>query len=361
MIIKEIKLDSFRSYEFLEIPINKGITLFHGDNGSGKSSIIESIYFSLTGKSFRTNDTNNLIQNKKTQTQSLLVFEGGESIKITKKNNKRPNILQNRGVKTENFSKLVKKYPNCLIENKEFFFTTSNPEQKRNFLNKALFYVEQTNALSLNQLKKIILQRSGCLKNKDFKQIRYWDEKLVEIEPKITKLNETICTKINNYLNNSSLVSVFQEKNPWIRDLNIKYEQGYENSYQFTEVLSKNFEKDCILKRTTEGPHKRSFNIYLKNIDASEVLSRGQQKIISIIFHLIQREIITDHTNLTPILLMDDISSELDKENANLMLKYLINNSVQTIMTSIGFSHFSDHKEVFLFHVEHNGECSNVK
>ena len=361
MIIKEIKLDSFRSYEFLEIPINKGITLFYGDNGSGKSSIIESVYFSLTGKSFRTNDTNNLIQNKKTQTQSLLVFEGGESIKITKKKNNRPNILQNRGVKTENFSKLVKKYPNCLIENKEFFFTTSNPEQKRNFLNKTLFYVEQTDAYTLSELKKINLQRTGCLKNNDFKQIRYWDEKLIEIEPKVTKLNETICTKINNYLNNSSLVSVFGEKNPWIKDLSIKYDPGYNNSYDFSDVLVKNLEKDRILKRTFEGPHKRSFNIYFKNVEAPEVLSRGQQKIISIIFHLIQREIIIDHTNLIPILLMDDISSELDKDNANLMLKYLLNNSVQTIMTSIGFSHFLDYNEVFLFHVEHNGECSNVK
>ena len=86
MIIKEIKLDCFRSYEFFEIPINKGINLFYGDNGSGKSSIIESIYFSLTGKSFRTNDTNNLIQKNKNQTQTLIVFEEGNTIKITKKN-----------------------------------------------------------------------------------------------------------------------------------------------------------------------------------------------------------------------------------------------------------------------------------
>ena len=77
MIIKEIKLDCFRSYEFLETPINKGITLFYGDNGSGKSSIIESVYFALTGKSFRTNDTNNLIQKNKNQTQTLIVFDEG--------------------------------------------------------------------------------------------------------------------------------------------------------------------------------------------------------------------------------------------------------------------------------------------
>ena len=361
MIIKEIKLDCFRSYEFLETPINKGITLFYGDNGSGKSSIIESVYFALTGKSFRTNDTNNLIQKNKNQTQTLIVFDEGSSIKITKKRDNRTQISQNRGEKTSNFAKLVKKYPNCLIENKEFFFTTSNPEQKRSFLNKTLFYVEQTDAILLNEVKKIISQRAACLKNKDYNQIKYWDEKLIEIEPKIYSLNTNLCKKINKYLTDSALVKNFEEKNPWIKELSIKYDRGYDGISNYSDILSKNFEKDCILKRTTEGPHKRSFNILLNNTDASETLSRGQQKIISIIFHLIQREIIIEHTKLTPILLMDDISSELDKENANLMLKYLINNSVQTIMTSINFSHFANHNDVVLFHVEHNGECSNVK
>ena len=74
-----------------------------------------------------------------------------------------------------------------------------------------------------------------------------------------------------------------------------------------------------------------------------------------------KREIIKTNTDLDPILLMDDISSELDKENSNLMLKYLINNSVQTIMTSIEKAHFSIQKDVFLFHVEHKGETSYVK
>ena len=187
------------------------------------------------------------------------------------------------------------------------------------------------------------------------------EKREIEIEPKIYSLNKNLCKKINKYLTDSALVKNFEEKNPWIKELSIKYDRGYDGISNYSDILSKNFEKDCILKRTTEGPHKRSFNILLNNTDASETLSRGQQKIISIIFHLIQREIIIEHTNLTPILLMDDISSELDKENANLMLKYLINNSVQTIMTSISFSHFANHNDVVLFHVEHNGECSNVK
>ncbi len=347
MLIKEIKLENFRSYDFLELPINKGINLIYGDNGSGKSSIIESINYALSGKSFRTNETNNLIRQNANQLQALIVFFDGKTIKVTKKTNITAVITQNKGQKKENYTSLVKKFPTCLVENKEFFFTSANPEQKRSFLNKTLFYVEHQESKKINELKKIITQRSGCLKNKDFNQLKYWDEQLVQIEPQITKLNTQICNNINEQLRNSDVVQLFSQKNPWLRNLLVKYLPGFTETSKFSDVLYENLEKDTILKRTTAGPHKRSFDILLDNKAAEETLSRGQQKIISIILHLIQREIIKTHTDLDPILLMDDISSELDKENANLMLKYLIDKSVQTIMTSIEKAHFSTQKMYF--------------
>ena len=361
MLITEIKLENFRSYEFLELPLKSGINLIHGSNGSGKSSIIESIYYALSGKSFRTTEINNLIRDKHTQLQTLIVFDDGKTVKVTKKTNNTALITQNKGQKRENYTSLVKKFPTCLIENKEFFFTSSNPEQKRSFLNKSLFYVEHQESKKIQELKKIISQRAGCLKNKDFNQIKYWDEQLVLIEPIITELNKKICNKLNEQLSNSDVVGVFLEKNPWLRQLSINYLPGFSENTHFSDVLTRNLEKDTILKRTSSGPHKRSFDILLDNKLANETLSRGQQKIISIILHLIQREIIKTNTDLDPILLMDDISSELDKENSNLMLKYLINNSVQTIMTSIEKAHFGTQKDVFLFHVEHKGETSYVK
>ena len=343
------------------MPIKKGLNLIYGSNGSGKSTIIESIYYALSGKSFRTTETNNLIRNQTKQLQALLVFFDGKTVKVTKKMNNTAIITQNKGQKRENYTSLVKKFPTCLVENKEFFFSSSNPEQKRSFLNKTLFYVEQEGSTKINELKKIVAQRAGCLKNKDFNQIKYWDEQLILIEPIITDLNQKLCKDLNKALKNSNIVDVFVQNNSWLNELTIKYLPGYDVKDNFTDILSQNLEKDTVLKRTTAGPHKRSFDILLKNKPASETLSRGQQKIISIILHLIQREIIKINTGSDPILLMDDISSELDKENANLMLKYLIDNSVQTIMTSIEKAHFSAHKDVFLFHVEHKGDTSYVK
>ena len=86
MLITEIKLENFRSYEFLELPLESGINLIYGSNGSGKSTIIESIYYALSGKSFRTTETNNLIREKHKQLQALIVFHDGKTVKVTKKN-----------------------------------------------------------------------------------------------------------------------------------------------------------------------------------------------------------------------------------------------------------------------------------
>ena len=361
MLVNELKLQNFRCYEFLEFPVNKGITLVYGENGSGKSSIIEAFYFALSAKSFRSTDLNNLIKEKNDLTQTFISFNDTNGIKITKKINEKCRILEVNTKKTLTYSQLIANYPTCLVENKEFFFTSSSPEEKRAYLNKILFYVEQENKHTLNELKKTIYQRAACLKIKDYEQISYWDKKLIELEPKITKANSDIVDRINYLLSNSDIATYFSNKNPWINKLSLKFEPGYDSKLCFSEILTKNIEKDIILKRTSSGPHKRTFKLDINNKPADQILSRGQQKIIAIILHLIQRELIKSKTELEPIVLMDDISSELDNDNCNLMLKYLLENSIQTIMTSIENTRFINEKDIIMFHVEQKGDKSNVR
>ena len=361
MLVSELKIENFRCYEFAEIPINRGITLVYGKNGSGKSSIIEGLYFALSGKSFRTTDLNTLIRKHTDLTQTFITFKDATGVKITKKTNQKCKILQIKDKKTLTYAKLVSNYPTCLVENKEFFFTTSTPDEKRAFLNKTLFYVEQNSNIVLKELKKLIYQRAACLKNNDLKQIAYWDQKLIELEPSITQTNKKLITSVNEMLQTSEIKEHFAEKNPWLADLSVDYAPGFDDKVNFSNILQQNMEKDRILKRTSAGPHKRSFNIYLSDVPAQDLLSRGQQKVVSIILHLIQRELIQNKTNTKPILLMDDISSELDKDNANLMLKYLLSKGIQTVMTSIEKKRFSGEKDVFMFHVEQKGDKSNVR
>lgn len=361
MLVSELKIENFRCYEFAEIPINSGITLVYGKNGSGKSSIIEGIYFALSGKSFRTTDLNTLIRKHSDLTQTFITFNDGSGVKITKKTNQKCKILQIKDKKTLTYAQLVSNYPTCLVENKEFFFTTSTPGEKRAFLNKTLFYVEQSANNAFKDLKKTIYQRAACLKSNDLKQIAYWDQKLIELEPFITQINKNLIVSVNDMLQTSEIKDHFAQKNPWLTDLVVHYDPGFDKNLDFPDILQQNIEKDRILKRTTAGPHKRSFNFLLNNMPAHDLLSRGQQKIVSIILHLIQRELIQHKTNTKPILLMDDISSELDKDNANLMLKYLRSKGIQTVMTSIEKKRFSGEEDVFMFHVEQKGDRSNVR
>tara|TARA_A100001037_G_C15134017_1_gene630132 strand:- start:1252 stop:2337 length:1086 start_codon:yes stop_codon:yes gene_type:complete len=361
VLITELKLENFRCYEFIELPIKSGVTLIYGENGSGKSSIIEALYFSISGKSFRATDVNAVIRKSLKQTQTFITFSNDIGIKITKNLNEKSKIIQTKDKKILSYSQLVTNYPSCLIENKEFFFTTSSPEEKRSFLNKTLFYVEQNSKKTLNELKKLLYQRSACLKNRDLAQLSYWDSKLIQLEPLITKNNLNLVQSINEMLKNSNLSDHFSKKNPWLGDLRILYSHGYDKNQSFSSILQQNMEKDMILRRTTAGPHRRTFDLLIKNKPAHEILSRGQQKIVSIILHLLQRELIKIHTKKKPIVLMDDISSELDNDNANLMLKYLLNNNIQTIMTSIENKRFLDEKDLTMFYVEQIGDKSNVK
>ena len=361
MIIQDLKIENFRCYSFAEITFDRGINLIYGQNGCGKSSLIEAIQLNLSGKSFRTTEIDTIIQKNNSFLQSLVTFKNNKGIKITKERDKRAKITDIETKKTKNYKFLVENYPLCLVENNEFFFTDANPETKRLFLNKTLFYVEQNFNFTENILKKIIKSRSNCLKYQKFDEINYWNEKLIEIEPQITESCTKIIERFNQEIENKTYIEIFSEKNAWIKNISLSFNPGFNKNTSFKDVLMENISKDKVLCRTTAGPHKRSFKININDTDASLILSRGQQKIASIILHLVQRELIKNDTGTSPILLMDDISSELDKDNANLMLKYLVNNNIQTVMTSIENNHFSNTGGVCMFHVEQKGDFSNVR
>ena len=116
-----------------------------------------------------------------------------------------------------------------------------------------------------------------------------------------------------------------------------------------------------VINKPLVGLHKRTFDILLDRDHASSILSRGQQKVLSCILHLLSKEFIEKSLKTQPIVLIDDICSELDKENQYLILKYLNNMSTQAILTSIEKIALDPKFNVNLFHVEQKGDISNVK
>ena len=336
------------------------MSLFYGENGAGKSTILEAIQHNLTGRSFRALHTNEMIRKGCSQYKVRLLFNNNKFIQSEKLNNKNVKYV-NSDNKTLKIKELLEDHPLCLLESNDFFFNSSSPEKKRRYLNKILFYVEQNFSDTHQRLKKIQQQRNYALKKGSHEDIKLWTEQLCAIEPELTKYNQQIISKINIRLKDSGLVHTFLDKNSWIKDIEVVYNTGFGKEVDLKDVLSANLELDKLLKRTTKGPHKRSFTINANNEDVNSRLSRGQQKLLSIILHVLQKEIIDEQVAADTLLLLDDISSELDSDNLKIMLKYLLEHTQQTLMTSITNTAFTKINELQMFHVEQKGGITYVR
>ena len=141
----------------------------------------------------------------------------------------------------------------------------------------------------------------------------------------------------------------------WIRDVEVVYNTGFGNEVDLKDVLSTNLELDKLLKRTNKGPHKRNFVINANNEDVNSKLS-GANKSFYQLFYTFSKEIIDERVEADTLLLLDDISSELDSDNLKIMLKYLLEHTQQTLMTSITNTAFSNINELQMFHVEQKEE-----
>lgn len=338
MKINKLEIINFRNYDKLTLSFSSGINVFYGNNAIGKTNILESIYFLAITKSHRTNEDNNLIKNGEAVTKVKGTIESNNEEKTMEI------ILNNKGkgVKINNI--VIKKISDYISKFKVIIFfpddlelIKGNPATRRKFMNIEIGQIEENYFKSLNEYNLLLKNRNEYIKNRELESIdldylSIINEKLVdfglilinyrkEFIEKLSKKTNTIYKKIFG----KGEINLLYKTNIDLNNNNLKEE--------YLEKLRNNLKRDLYLKTTYIGPHRDDIVFVLNGYDSKNQASQGQQRTIIISTKLAEIELIKEKTNQYPVLLLDDIFSELDIIKNNNLYKY-INKNIQTFITT---------------------------
>lgn len=354
-MISELKLNNFRCFESSTINLSPNVNFFYGPNGSGKTSILEALYMCSSGKSFKSSNIKSLISFDK-DFFSINAYDSnkGYTLGIVKSRSKPISIKINNNKTTT--SKLIKEFPATAIHNNTFSFANASPDFRRKILDRSLFVSSPAFSDLWFGFHRSLKQRNSSLKKGFYENLDAWNQKVSNEGSKLDNrrvdfFDESLeeFKQILNKLNPSNI----SEK---LNKINIEFYSGWDKDKELYELLVKNEKKDIFSKTTTTGPHKADIKILINKVDAKQILSRGEQKILSILWCCSQNEVLRKKYNIDATLIIDDIKSELDNATFEVFLNLLNFLDNQVIFSCID-DHFSskinpNYKDFKKFHVE---------
>ena len=358
MFIKNIKLSDFRNIKNTDISPNKNLNILFGENAQGKTNFLEAIYFCAIARSFRTNYEKDLINHnqKSLFINTLVCSDTGESnidIEINK---------EGRRIKVNSFpvKKLGELYGNlyaALFSPEDLQLIKAGPHIRRRFIDIELCQLYPRYYHSLQFYYKILKQRNNLLKEilkskKNIDTLGIWDEQLVHYGSIIIQFRERFIEEL------SDLSSIYQKEiSDYKEGLKIIYKSNT-NPINFMEKLKKSRENDIFRGQTSVGVHKDDITFMINNKDARDFASQGQQRTIVLALKIAQITLLEKEKGEYPLLLLDDVLSELDTNRRSYLLSNIKN--VQTFITTTGESIEKDLKgDISLFEVK-EGEIFEV-
>lgn len=347
MIIKNIKLKNFRNYENLDFVLNNRLNIIIGNNAQGKTNILESIYFlSLTKSFFAVND--------KVVIKKNCLYARIDGV-ITSNNgcNNLSILVNNYGKYLKIGNKEIKKSSDYLGYLKVILFSPDNirllkegPSIRRRFLNIEISQLSKRYILILNQFNDLLKQRNEYLKNirnslmdKDYMLIL--NQKFAELAYQIYNFRNDFIVEINKRIKDiyKSIINIDNIEIKYITDVKLNDKEIMIN--EIKDRLDKNYDKEILYGSTLIGPQRDDFCILLNGNDISSYGSQGQMRIAILSVKLSEIDIIFNKLGEYPVILLDDIFSELDVDKRNKLIKYL-NCDRQVIITTTDIENINE-------------------
>lgn len=343
MYLQKLRLKNFRNYKFLELEFDEKLNIFIGENGQGKTNILESIFFSFILKSHRTNKTLDLIKFEEQQFDIELLCKRYDlktiNVNVTFDRNRKKTIFTNN-IKIQKISDFIGCVKVVMFSPEDLKIVKESSQIRRRFLDMCISQVDKMYLKTIINYNHVLNMKNSLLKSD------YIDEKLLDVyDYQISNFSELIINKRFQYLNqlNKFASNMHNSISMFNEELNITYNNLLDEDFsnlnsavdiknRIFDILKEKRKLDKLKKISTIGVHKEDFIIFINNKKVSDYSSQGQQRsaIISIKLGIV--ELIKNLTKEYPILLLDDILSELDKKRREFVVNFIKN--AQTFITN---------------------------
>jgi DNA replication and repair protein RecF len=339
MIIKLIELKNFRNYEELSLTLDEGTNIFYGDNAQGKTNILEAAYMSGTTKSHKGSKDRDMIRFGESESHlRTIVLRGAKEYQIDMhlKQNRAKGIAINK-VPIKKASELFGILNMVFFSPEDLNIIKNGPSERRRFLDSELCQLDKIYLAELTAYNKILNQRNKLLKDMVFRPdlsdtLPVWDMQLVEAGKKIIRRRRQFVEELNEIVHGIHY-RISGEK----EELQLEYEPNIEDIF-FEDELNRAKAKDLKLCQTSVGPHRDDLRFSIQGVDIRKFGSQGQQRTSALSLKLSEIEIVRKSIHDTPILLLDDVLSELDSNRQNYLLNSITN--TQTLITCTGLDEF---------------------
>lgn len=346
MYIESIELKNYRNYETLSLTFDRGTNIFYGDNAQGKTNILEAVYLCGTTKSHRGSKDREMIQFDSDEAHiRMFVKKEGISRKIDMhlKKNKSKGIAID-GIPIRKAGELFGILNLVFFSPEDLNIIKNGPGERRRFIDLELCQLNKLYLSDLSNYNHILNQRNKLLKDLSFQPslistLEVWDEQLAHYGTATIRSRRDFIDEMNGIIGeiHSNITGGKEE-------IQLLYEPSTSEEH-FLSVLSQNRERDCRFKMTSSGPHRDDLCVKINGMDIRKYGSQGQQRTAALSLKLSEIYMVKKRIKDMPVLLLDDVLSELDSNRQNYLLNSI--SQVQTMITCTGLDDFIDKR----FHI----------
>lgn len=349
MYIKTLELSDFRNYDNLSINFGQDTNILYGDNAQGKTNVLESVYLAATTRSHRGSKDKEIIRFGKEEAHiKMIVMKNEVPVRIDMhlKKNKPKGIAVN-GIPLKRASELFGILNVVFFSPEDLNVIKNGPAERRKFIDTELCQLDKIYLHDLISYGKILNQRNRLLKDivyakgghELFDTLDIWDMQMAQYGENIIEKRKCFVEKINHVITETH-GSITNGK----ESLQIRYEPGVKGNTLYDE-LKKNRDRDLRMGSTMAGPHRDDIGFYNHDIDIRRYGSQGQQRTAALSLKLSEMDLVKEAIKDVPVLLLDDVLSELDSSRQKQLLDNI--NGIQTMITCTGLDEFVENR----FHI----------